>query len=132
MLKFLLVGKDFHLLATRAAILSRTGASTVCCNPAEMKRDLAGDKFDVVILCHSLVPQDADEDVAGLARQWWPQAKILLLRSNLSQAKYEEIQCDAVIPADPAGMLRETLVLLRGMADLGVGELQPPAAIAGG
>lgn len=101
MIKILLVGKDFRLLATRAAVLSRSGASTVCCNPAEMKRELAGEKFDVVVLCHTLLPEAAGEDVAGLARRWWPQAKILLLRSDLPQEKYEEILRDAVLSAEP-------------------------------
>jgi hypothetical protein len=132
MLKILLVGKDFRLLALRAAILSKTGASTVCCNPAEMKRDLVGERFDVVLLCHSLLPQNAGENTAGLARQWWPEAKILLLRSSLIRVGYEEIVCDAVIPADPAGMLRETLALLHGLPNRSAEELPPRAVPVGG
>ena len=131
-IKILLVGKDFRLLATRAAILSRTGASTVCCNPAEMKRELAGEKFDVVVLCHSLLPEEAGDDVVGLARRWWPQAKIWLVHSDLPRVTYEEILHDAVIPADPVGMLRETLTLLRGLSKNPVEELLPPRALVEG
>src|SRR5258708_38660686 len=82
-IKILLIGKDFRLLATRAAVLSRTGSNTVCCSPAEMKRELAGEKFDVVVLCHSLLPEEVGDDVVGLARQRWPQAKIWLVHSDL-------------------------------------------------
>ena len=96
----------------------------------EMKRDFAGERFDLVVLCHSLLPEKAGEDVAGLARGWWPQAKILLLRSNFAPVKYEEILCDAVIPADPVGMLRETLALLRGLPNHHIEEFRPPTAIA--
>jgi hypothetical protein len=81
------------------------------------------------MLCHSLLPQKADENVAGLARQWWPEAKIWLLRSNFVRGGNEEILCDAVIPADPAGMLRETLALLRGLPNRPAEELPPPRAV---
>lgn len=132
MVKILLIGNDFRLLATRAAVLSRTGASTVCCSPAEMKRELAGEKFDVVVLCHSLLPEEPDNDVAALARRRWPQAKIWLVHSDLPRVAYDQVECDAVIPADPAGMLRETMAQLRGLSNRPIQELLPPRAVVEG
>jgi hypothetical protein len=94
-----------------------------------MKRELAGEKFDVVVLCHSLLPEDKGDDVAALARRWWPQAKIWLVHSDLPRVKYEQILCDAVIPADPVGMLRETMTLLRDFSNNPIQELLPPRAV---
>jgi hypothetical protein len=97
-----------------------------------MKRDLAGEKFDVVVLCHSLQPAMANEDVASLARRWWPQTKILLMRSDRPGIKHEQALNNAMPLADPVGMMRETLDLLRSLSNHHLEELLPPSALAEG
>jgi len=112
MLKMLLVGDDFRLLATRAALLSKAGVNTVCCNPAEMMRDLQHENFDLVLLCHSLQDEVA-KDVTAVARRWWPQAKLLLMVSDLSPRASRAFGCDGVIGAEPTEMMRQTMALLQ-------------------
>lgn len=114
MLKILLVGEDFRLLATRAAVLAKTGASTVCCNPLEMMRDLARESFHLVVLCHSMTPPVA-EQVADLARRWWPEAKIVLVMPQTAPKHFDGIIYDALLHAEPSAMMRETMEVLRKM-----------------
>ena len=124
MLRILLVGDDFRLLATRAAVLSRTNASTVCCNQREMKQALIGEVFDVVVVCHSL-PEQAAADVKAVARLWWPEAKLLLVRSDQGWPAYHEQGFDAVVPADPKGLLHDMTTLLRKLPDPQLEHLAP-------
>jgi hypothetical protein len=97
-----------------------------------MKRDLAADKFDVVVLCHSLLPGEVSQSVASLARRWWPKAKILLLRSELPRAKHEEILRDKAVSVKPIGTLHETLIVLRSLSNHHIEELLPPSALVEG
>ena len=61
MAKILLVGDDLSLLSVRAAVLARTGASTVCCNRREFDRELKNDRFDLVV--EVLSPSTARRDL---------------------------------------------------------------------
>ena len=126
MVKILLVGEDFRLLATRAAVLARTGANTVCCSPAEMVRDLRSDSFDLVVMCHSLEDTSASM-VAGTARRWWPGTKVLLIRANFGQSM-DAVECDGVIESAPGEMVREAAALLRELPNQSNGQPQPAAA----
>jgi hypothetical protein len=128
MIRILLVGEDFRLLATRAAVLARTGASTVCCSPAEMLRDLQRETFELVMMCHSL-DQVTAVMVASKARQWWPGAKVLLIRSNFGRPVGSEIDCDAVIESDPGEMVREAATLLRELPAKLNGQPRPATAV---
>ena len=61
MLRILLAGSDSRLLATRAAVLSKTGAAVVSRNPIEALKILDRDEtFDLVVLCHTLEDCELD------------------------------------------------------------------------
>lgn len=58
MLKIFLAGNDSRLLATRAAVLARTGASVAYGDARETLDTLDREAFDLVVLCHSLRESD--------------------------------------------------------------------------
>jgi CheY-like chemotaxis protein len=133
MMKILLVGEDFRLLATRAAVLARMGANTVCCSPAEMLRDLQKETFDLVVMCHSL-SETAATLVARTARLWWPGTKVLLIRANFGEEQ-DGIECDGVIESNPGEMVREATALLRALPAKPIDQPRtatPPPAIRTG
>jgi DNA-binding NtrC family response regulator len=82
MSRILLAGSDFRLLETRAAVLAKTGAEVISRNAKETLRILDREKFDLVILCHSLPEPDAALIVAKIHEKR-PGTKILMVASNL-------------------------------------------------
>jgi DNA-binding NtrC family response regulator len=82
MSRILLAGSDYRLLETRAAVLAKTGAEVVFRNTKETLGVLDRDKFDLVILCHSLAETDAAVIVAK-THEKSPGTKILMVTSNL-------------------------------------------------
>jgi hypothetical protein len=118
--KILLIGDDFRLLATRAALLIKTGASTVCCNAAEMQRDLEGESFDLVVLCHSLSEEHAQKAVA-FVRQRWPEAKIFLIESSVPLDKtFDGVALDGMVSSTPSTLLAQIRELLAALPKGGV------------
>jgi hypothetical protein len=118
--KILLIGVDFRLLATRAALLTKTGASTVCCNPAEMQKDLEGESFDLVVLCHSLSEDEARE-AAAFVRQRWLAAKVFLIESSVPLDKtFDGVALDGMISSTPSTLLAQTVKLLASLPGDGV------------
>jgi DNA-binding response OmpR family regulator len=113
MSKILLVGNDFRLLTTRAAVLAKTKASVVCCNAIQASSHVRlGESFDLVVLCHSLTRKQAAE-VAEMAHQKLSGTKILMVNSNLSWDQPQNgVPLDEVIPADPDGLVRRASELL--------------------
>jgi DNA-binding NtrC family response regulator len=113
--KILLVGNDFRLLTTRAAVLAHTKASVVCCNAVEVPKilqGLQGESFGLVILCHSLTGKQTT-GIIELIHQKQPGTKILMVMSDLSLDRPpKEAALDAVISADPGGLVRRTSELL--------------------
>jgi len=83
MSRILLAGSDPRLLATRAAVLSKTGAAVVYGNPMETLSILDRETFDLVVLCHTLTEPDVAAIVDNVHRKI-PDAKILMVTSSLS------------------------------------------------
>ena len=86
MLRILLAGSDSRLLATRAAVLSKTGAAVVCHNTMETLEILDRETFDLVVLCHTL----ADPEIVVIAdkvHQKMSGAKILMVISELERCR---------------------------------------------
>jgi DNA-binding response OmpR family regulator len=95
MFRILLAGSDCRLLATRAAVLSKTGAAVVYGNPMETLNMLDREAFDLVVLCHTL----AEEDVAVIVDKVHRKisgAKILMVTSELDGYR---VQADSKIDA---------------------------------
>jgi CheY-like chemotaxis protein len=118
--KILLIGDDFRLLATRAALLTKTGASTVCCSSAEMEKGLEGESFDLAVLCHSLSEENARK-AARLVHQRWPTAKVFLVESSVFLDKtFDGVALDGVISSTPGALLSQTEELLASLPKAGV------------
>ena len=82
MFRILLAGSDSRLLATRAAVLLKTGAAVVHCNPIKALEILDREEFDLVVLCHSLQQEDVAV-IVDKVHQKTPDAKILMVTSAL-------------------------------------------------
>jgi CheY-like chemotaxis protein len=81
MFRILLAGSDSRLLATRAAVLLKTGAVVVYRDTMGTLNILDREPFDLVVLCHTL----PEEDVAVIVdkvHQKIPGAKILMVTSG--------------------------------------------------
>src|SRR5260370_16523733 len=95
MFRILLAGSDSRLLATRAAVLSKTGAAVVYRNPMETLEILDRETFDLVVLCHSLL----EDEVPVILDKVHPKIsspKILMVTSELDGYR---IQTDCKIDA---------------------------------
>ena len=110
--RILLVGEDFHLLASRAALLSKTGARVTCCNTAEFADHLGTEKYALVVLCHSL-RQDVGSGIAGEAHKRWPTIRVLQVVSTYNRPAHLPAGVDGSTPADPGKVLEHVIELLR-------------------
>ena len=118
--KILLIGDDFRLLATRAALLTKTGASTVCCSSAEMHKNLEREMFDLAVLCHSLSEEAAHEAV-GYVHRRWPEAKIFLVESSvLLEKTFDGVALDGTISSTPGILLKQMSAVLATLPKNGV------------
>jgi len=120
--KILLVGNDFRLLGTRAAVLGRTGASVVCGNTVQAPKILSAEKFDLVVLCHTL-PVEEVEKTTAIIHRLCPQTKILQVVSDVwreSRYRYKDNGLDATSSAEPNCLIHRAAELLQMMptADL--------------
>jgi CheY-like chemotaxis protein len=95
MLRILLAGSDSRLLATRAAVLSKTGADVIYHNAMETVKVLDREAFDLVVLCHSL-PEPDVALIADKVHQKIPGTKILMVTSGVDQY---ETQPDSKVDA---------------------------------
>jgi DNA-binding response OmpR family regulator len=84
MLRILLAGSDCRLLATRAAVLSKTGATVTYHNATTTLELLDREAFDLVVLCHSLLSGEVAQ-IVDKVHQKVPGTKILMVTSNLDQ-----------------------------------------------
>ena len=110
--KILLVGQDARLLETRAAVLAKVQATVVCRDLVESLKILEGETFDLVVLCHSLSDNQADE-ITGVIRRRWPRTKILLVVSNLSQERFHKaMEFDGTSSPEPNRLIRRTAEML--------------------
>jgi|SRR5438270_6384895 len=113
MCRILLAGNDSRLLATRAAVLAKTGADVVYSNPMETLEILDRETFDLVVLCHTL----AEEEVAVFAdkvHQKIPGAKILMVTSELGgYGMHADSKIDATSMPEPAHLVALAKELLQ-------------------
>ena len=113
MLKIFLAGNDSRLLATRAAVLARTGASVAYGDARETLDTLDREAFDLVGFCHSLLESDVVM-IVDKAREKIPNAKTLMVAVNRSVTNYHG-KCDAVCMPEPTELLARTRELLAGV-----------------
>jgi CheY-like chemotaxis protein len=117
MSKILLAGNDFRLLTTRAAVLAKTGAATVCCSVAEALKVLEAEKFDLIVLCHSMSDNDSGR-IIELACKCQPDTRILLVVADAGAGRsYKNAALDSTNSFEPEHLLRRTIQLLQQLPD---------------
>lgn len=115
-LRILSVGDDLDLLSTRTELLRLTGAQVVKCRGRDAAGVLEKEKFDLVVLCHTLPEHDAAKvvrmtgrDAAGVGTR----TKVLQTTpfGAASWAKYK-LEVDEVVPAVPELLVQRAASLL--------------------
>jgi DNA-binding response OmpR family regulator len=110
--RILLAGSDCRLLATRAAVLSKTGAAVVYHNAIETLEVLDREAFDLVVLCHSLLEVDVAL-IVDKVHQKSPDTRILMVTSDLDRyERQRDNHVDATSIAEPARLVALTKELL--------------------
>jgi CheY-like chemotaxis protein len=106
MLRILLAGTDSRLLATRAAVLSKTGGVVVYSNPMETLAILdSNETFDLVVLCHTLEESDVVA-IVDKVHQKICGAKILMVTSALDDYRVKvNSHIDATTKAEPGHLV---------------------------
>jgi len=113
MRRILLAGSDSRLLATRAAVLSKTGAAVVHHNAMETLNVLDRETFDLVVLCHSLL-EDEVAIIVDKVHQKIPGTKILMVTSDLDGYEMPRHgQVDATSNPEPARLVARVRELLQ-------------------
>ncbi len=113
MFRILLAGCDSRLLATRAAVLSKTGAAVVYRNTMETLSILDRETFDLVVLCHTL-PEDDVAVIVDKVHQKIPGAKILMVTSALDgYGMYASSKIDATSMPEPGHLVALAKELLQ-------------------
>jgi DNA-binding response OmpR family regulator len=111
MLRILLAGSDSRLLATRAAVLLKTGAVVVYRDTMGTLGILDREAFDLVVLCHSLPETDVAEIVDKVHRKI-PGTKILMVTSALD-GMYANNKVDATSIPEPGHLVACAIELLQ-------------------
>jgi DNA-binding NtrC family response regulator len=113
MFKILLTGSDSRLLATRAAVLSKTGATVVFYSAIDTLEVLNRDSFDLVVLCHSLTQAELTV-IVDKVHQKIPGTKILMVTSDLDRCELNENgKIDATSIPEPAQLIARVKELLQ-------------------
>jgi CheY-like chemotaxis protein len=114
--KILLAGQDPRLLTTRAAVLKQTGAEVVSCNASEALKLVESKRFDLVVLCHSVLAGEA-ATIADRAHKHNDKTWVLMVISGMNpESLGDAAKFDAVTLPDPARLLAQAAELLQGTA----------------
>jgi DNA-binding response OmpR family regulator len=113
MRRILLAGSDSRLLATRAAVLSKTGATVVYHSAMETLEVLDREAFDLVVLCHSLLGDEVAV-IVDKVHQQIPGTKILMVTSDLDRYEmHRDGQVDATSVPEPGQLIARVKELLQ-------------------
>jgi CheY-like chemotaxis protein len=105
MFRILLAGSDSRLLATRAAVLAKTGAAVVHHTSIEALEVLDRQTFDLVVLCHTLSQTDVAAIVDKVHRKI-SGAKILMVSSELDGYRIHlDSKIDAISMPEPGHLI---------------------------
>jgi CheY-like chemotaxis protein len=113
MFRILLAGSDSRLLATRAAVLLKTGAAVVYRDTMGTLGILDREAFDLVVLCHSL-PETDVAVIVDKVHQRIPDAKILMVSSALDGYRmHTDSKIDAITVPEPGHLVARAKELLQ-------------------
>jgi hypothetical protein len=113
--KIVLAGQDVRLLETRAAVLRKTGASVVYCEGFEALNLVASETPDLLVLCHSLEPEESEAIADGI-HTCCPKTKVLLVVSQvIAERPHRQSKFDATSLPEPARLIARVVELLPGL-----------------
>ena len=113
MFRILLAGSDARLLATRAAVLLKTGAVVIHRDAMGTLNLLDREAFDLVVLCHSL-PREDVAVIVDKVHEKNPGAKILMVASALDEYEmYPNTKIDATSIPEPGHLVALAKELLQ-------------------
>ena len=106
------ISQDDGLLLARTAVLRRTDAEVIAARADEAKKILKKRRFDLVVLCHSLSPEDTLE-IASLARHQTIAVPVLRVVSKTdSVSEWAFVAPDAAASCDPRVLVEKVAELL--------------------
>jgi len=106
------ISQDDGLLLTRTAVLRRTDAEVIAARADEAKTILKKRRFDLVVLCHSLSPEDTLE-IASLARHQTIAVPVLRVVSKTDfVSEWAFVAPDAAASCDPRVLVEKVAELL--------------------
>jgi len=117
MAQIVLIGHDVDLLATRAALLRKTGSSVTYSSAYAADTLFKDHSFDIVVLCHTLNEVEVAELMAKVHRLW-SRAKILRVVVGLD-SEYRMKDGEATSSTDPGRLLLKTKQLLEAVPNHG-------------
>lgn len=109
--RVLIVSRDDMLLRTREMILGAFFEVEGAGRPSEAKALLKGNAFDLIVLCHSLTPDEC-EHLANLAHSQDPTAKVLAMSANGCSKAQSWADRQLGVDAGPYGLLKECSEML--------------------
>lgn len=99
----LCLGEDPDLLGTRAMLLERLGAEVKqATSIAQALEQVAGEDFDLIILCHSLKQSDAVALCDAIRERKPPPFILKITKSFGFEEERAQLLCDAIVDAHPA------------------------------
>lgn len=99
----LCLGEDPDLLGTRAMLLESLGADVRrATSIAEALEKVAGEQFDLIVLCHSLRQNDAVAICDAVRERKPPPLILKITRSFGFEEERAQLLCDAIVDAHPA------------------------------
>ena len=109
MRSILSISQDERLLLTRNAVLRRTDAEVIAARANEAKKILKTRRFDLVVLCHSLSPEETME-IASFAHE--QTVAIPILRVAANSEPVSEWTFVAAASSDPRILVEKVAELL--------------------
>lgn len=99
----LCLGEDPDLLGTRAMLLESLGADVRrATSIVEALEKVAGEQFDLIVLCHSLRQSDAVAICDAVRERKPPPLILKITRSFGFEEERAQLLCDAIVDAHPA------------------------------
>jgi DNA-binding response OmpR family regulator len=108
----LTISQDEMLLATRAAVLRKTNAEVIAATASEAEKILKSRQFDLVVLCHSLSPEETLR-IASLAHQQTIAVPVLSVVPNAEPvSEWRFLESDSTASCDPRMLVEKVAGLL--------------------
>ena len=80
------MGSDLTLMRNHRVALAKVGANIVLSDPMELETHVGGERFDLVVLCHTLTDTARHAPTAS-ARRRWPHVRVLQISADHTEMK---------------------------------------------